>query len=756
MPEFLNPWMLLGLAALAIPIIVHLLNRRRYDVVDWGAMQFLQVSKVTRRRLFLEEILLMLLRMGLLALLVFALAAMRTDYDLLAKLEPRPKHDVVLVFDGSLSMNYAGPGGKTADQAAREWAADYLTRLTPGDAVAVIQAKQQPIAVVPAPSRDLTKYVPDKIRDLSHPSGGCDWPAALAVAAEALSKSERSEKDVIFLTDGQRAGWADGPTLRRWEPLGAKLNGGKNGGPRLWVVNVDPDRPADPPNWSLSPLRVNRPVVPVKREVTFRGDLEVRGDQAYTPPYGLRLEVDGKFVRALKPPAVTAVEKGKAPFSFTHAFADAGSHLVSVVVEPDPPGQSVKDRVPDDNRTDFAVEVTPALPVLIVDGDPDPAAPKRGAFSLRDALAPKRDPAPSVKATVVSIDEFTPALLSGDEDRPRVLILADVAAFSKVQRDAVDQFLADGGGVLAAVGKRADADEFNKQLYRDGKGWLPGRLAGVEGDETKIKEAARPTAVSATHPSVELFRGEPVGGLAAAYFPRWWKLDASRKEDDGVTVALMRSPTAEYPFVVEKTYKAGRILLCAVPLDGSWGTNLPDLPAFVPLAHELVYYLAGARSAEFNLEAGQPIRCRLASDAAATGFTLQPPGGKTKPLVIGPPGDDSYYAAELSRQSRGSLLVYGDTKEPGVYRLTTPDDRVVYYVVQPDPAESDLTACTADDRDKVAALVPVHYENDRDAILDARTAADHKQEWWWWVFLLGLLALLCGEVFMTRRMLRGG
>ena len=66
---FAQPWMLLGLAALVIPIIIHLLNRRRFETIDWGAMQFLQISKVTRRRLFLEELLLMLLRMGLIALL---------------------------------------------------------------------------------------------------------------------------------------------------------------------------------------------------------------------------------------------------------------------------------------------------------------------------------------------------------------------------------------------------------------------------------------------------------------------------------------------------------------------------------------------------------------------------------------------------------------------------------------------------------------------------------------------------------------
>ena len=69
----LNSIMLLGLFALAIPIIIHLLNRRRFDVVDWGAMRFLVMSETTRRRVFIEEMLLMLLRMGLIAVLVLAM-----------------------------------------------------------------------------------------------------------------------------------------------------------------------------------------------------------------------------------------------------------------------------------------------------------------------------------------------------------------------------------------------------------------------------------------------------------------------------------------------------------------------------------------------------------------------------------------------------------------------------------------------------------------------------------------------------------
>src|SRR5881227_1699505 len=115
----LNTWMLVGLVALIIPPLIHLLNRRRFDVVDWGAMQFLQVSETTRRRLLIEELLLMLLRMGLIGILVMALAAPYVDSPALANLG-RGNRDVVLVFDGSYSMGFTESGKRSAHDAAKE------------------------------------------------------------------------------------------------------------------------------------------------------------------------------------------------------------------------------------------------------------------------------------------------------------------------------------------------------------------------------------------------------------------------------------------------------------------------------------------------------------------------------------------------------------------------------------------------------------------------------------------------------------
>jgi hypothetical protein len=650
---------------------------------------------------------------------------------------------------------------RTPHEAAKEWALALLDDLGPDDSVAVLQAKQQVVPIVGELSLDLDR-AREKIRNLPDPAGGADWPAAMKQAHALLATSKKSNRDLIVLGDGQRHGWADPDTLFRWELLANEL-GLKNAEPsgekpRLWVVNVYPDRQVQPPNWSLTPLVGNRPVVPVEREVTFRTDLVLSGASNFTPPHRLRLEVDGKVVRDLPPPRTTKLENGKIPFSFAHRFATPGSHLVSLILQADPPleerprGYVLKDRVPGDNRQDFAVEVVASLPVLLVDGDPSATPPPhRGTDFMRDALAPSRDRTPVVKARVVPFAEFTPALLKA-EPTPRVLILCNLARFSPDQLEAIDQFLANGGGVLVTLGDRPEADFYNESLYHGGEGWLPAGLEGIEGKEEKPGDAAKPDPATLTHPTLDLFRKIAVGGLGEARFPRWWKLATPGKHAPGAVVGSLRSPTASFPFLVERAFKAGRVMLSAVPMDNSWGSNLTDLPAFVPLVHELVYHLAGARSADFNLASGQPIRYRLdTAEVDLSAWKLQPPGGEVLPLS-NKPGEKNTLFAQVVPQEKGALLVHEGARETGVYRLTKPGGDVTYYVVPPDARESDLTPCSEEDRSRVASVVPgLRYENDRGAMIEEMKSENQRQDFWMY-FLLGLIALLCMEVWMTRRM----
>src|SRR5260221_313040 len=124
--------------------------------------------------------------------------------------------------------------------------------------------------------------------------------------------------------------------------------------------------------------------------------------------------------------------------------------------------------------------------------------------------------------------------------------------------------------------------------------WSPERRCRPVGPEEERMKAARPVAASFFHPAVDIFRETPFGGLPDARFPRRWKVSTA-----GATMSTaIAMLTGSEPLLIERPYHNGRVILATVPLDNSWRTNLTDLPAFVPLAHELVYHLAGARSSE--------------------------------------------------------------------------------------------------------------------------------------------------------------
>ena len=177
--------------------------------------------------------------------------------------------------------------GKTPQDAAKEWAAEYVKGLVPGDGVAVLQARQQVLEIVAQPSRDLKGYVPKSILDMPRPGGGCDLPAAVRGGRRPPGQEPRGERDVIVLTDGQRFGWSDADTMRHWEQPGrpARQRRASRGrrplaaAPRLRsstsIRTASPTRPTG----RSTPIRVNVPFVPVGARSPSAPPSMVRGNQ---------------------------------------------------------------------------------------------------------------------------------------------------------------------------------------------------------------------------------------------------------------------------------------------------------------------------------------------------------------------------------------------------------------------------------------------------------------------------------------------
>jgi hypothetical protein len=155
----------------------------------------------------------------------------------------------------------------------------------------------------------------------------------------------------------------------------------------------------------------------------------------------------------------------------------------------------------------------------------------------------------------------------------------------------------------------------------------------------------------------------------------------------------------------------------------------------VRLCHETLYYLAGSRFADVNLEAGQEIYFRPGDGEPPGGVTLRSPTGEQQRFDVA-----------------AWPFVFGDTRETGVYKLSTDSGKAQYYVVQPDYRESNLTGCSEDDHQAVASLFSESgflYENDRARILQAIRLNNNDPELWW-LFLLLLIGLLTVETAFTR------
>lgn len=734
---FLNLAMLAGLAGLALPILAHLLSKRKFDVVHWGAMQFLELGRRTRRRIRLEELLLLLLRLGVILAIVLAFARPWARGGLFASLAAGPSRDVVYILDGSYSMGWEGRH-VTPHAAAIQWVHESLERLRGGDTVGVLDARDQVRPVVDPPTSDLD-LVRAQLARLPGPAGTSRLAPAIRQAVQMLSTGTNLRRDVVVLTDGQSLPWTLADQAA-WTRLDAVLKDAALR-PTLWMVHLGSPGEVERVNFSVDRLELSRELtVP---EFTVRVQTKVRQSGGAATRRKVYFEINGQRLED-KTLSVNLPPNGEAAVQFEHQFPTVGSYLVSVSLD--------ADHLPGDNRSDAAVLIEEGLPVLLVDGDPQADPVRSETFFARSALTPQGVSSPWVKARVVSAAAFQPQDLQG----PAVVFLCNVPQLTPQQTEALQTFVAGGGGLVLAPGDRTDAAAWNL-LHAGGEGLLPAAFDVVATEE---EAQTRPVVVaneSLLLPWMTMFRDDaPDGGFefTRVRFSRWWRLTlpaaappdpAAPPGPEGprsITHVAARLNTGD-PWMVVRSYDRGNVVQLAGPVDDAWST-LPGRRALAPLLHELVFFLAGHRRGR-NVESGAPLLLDIPRGDRADQYLFVSPTGERLPAA--PAGDELHPAIRL-----------GDTSLPGVYRVEKPDDpawKEQLFVVNFDRSESDLTPLTDAELEKLT-------EGDRFRVVESvrrmaeLEAADAPRAELWAALLCFVLGLLVFEIFLTRRLVQRG
>lgn len=539
---FLAPLFFVGLAALAVPVLIHLIQREKKQIQHFPSLMFIRrvpYKSVQRRRI--HNWLLLCVRLAALLLIVLAFARPFFPTANAAAVPGTGARELVVMLDQSYSMAY-GDRWDRARQAAR----DALNQLGPSDRGSVVLfSSNAEIAVRSTSEKNrLIGAVPDRA-----PSPGATrYAPALKVAGSILAESQLPRKEAVLISDFQRGGWRGEEGSRL--PLGTTLTPVEVGG----EVNQ--------PNVAVTTVSMARSAFQNQERVTVTAAVVNRASQ---PVSGgtLALEVDGRAVQSER---LDVPANGSSSITF-QPLTVTGRNMRGTV-------RVGNDALPADNAFHFVL--SPAVPVRVI-----VVSSTTGAnLYLSRALAV--GDAPKFEVDLRQADNISDT----DLQRAAVVLLNDVQVPAALGR-RLARFVTEGGGLFVATGARA--------TWPSDVDLLPATLGGPS---DRTRDAARVGALEFGHPVFEVFRAPRSGDFSSARFYGYRTVTAAKD------VQVLARFDAGAPAVLERRTGNGRVLLWASTLDLSW-TDLPIKAVFLPFVHRSMVHLANYREPAPWLHVGQ-------------------------------------------------------------------------------------------------------------------------------------------------------
>ncbi len=659
--------LLWGLLLAAIPIIIHLLFRRRFRKIEWAPMKYLKLSiQRNRRRFRLEQLLLLALR-TLLILLLFFLAARPVMHGrgLAGLLGARSRASHVIVIDDSLSMGHSA-AGESALARAQRLANEYLAAQGSMDraSLLVVSRPKLPLA------SDVEINGPGDLREqlaaIPPTAVYGSWQAALTGIRDAAAAMTYPARDVAVFTDLRRAGWD--------ESLTDSANALSAAGLKLRIFDVGSSEINNSSVAALAPqTRLALAGTPIAWEVEVRNQSTANLEGA-----DVTWIVDGMpDVRKLP-----SIEPGQiARLSYTTTFRNAGTHQVAIRLEPDALGG-------DDER--FAtVRVADRLRVLLVDGEPstEPLAGELDFAALSLSLG--ADDVDSLHLDLITDSEWLPGATANYD----LIVLGNVGTLTPEQALALRSQIADGAGLLIFVGDQLDPANYNQLLFEKAPAFLPLPL------ETPVDEEISGLVLEDASDS-------PLDALAALTpavrerirVRRYFQTGAPAGEEKLVRILARWNNAAGAPAVIERSFGSGKVLLWTVTADKQW-SDWPTEPSYVLAVREAAMAIARTSLAAPSLTAGQPLRWPLAPGIKVTEATAEVPH-VTQPVALTVEASDDADAGtpnatgEAAQAESTTVLALDDTRSAGMYKLawqTQPSaPGAAQIAVSPDVRESDL------------------------------------------------------------------
>jgi hypothetical protein len=594
--SFLTPWFLSGFAALAVPIIIHLWQRKRVIQVPFSTLRFLKiVAARTSRSAKIENLLLLLLRCLIFALIILAAArpVVSTEARMFGGNVPRT---IALVIDHSLSMSYKS-GEETRLERAKRQAQTVIDDLKPGDEVAVIAVADQPRLLIAEPTVD-HGVARQTIEGIQPTQARTDLGIGLREARKAVATALRGTKQIFLFTDNQDSGWQfDRAAVfdETWKRTGAKL------------VVVTPDD-LSAANAAVTKVRFDAPFA--ASGSMARGTATVDNHSAAPLRDLLEIKLASDRV-AQKPVEAAASSAAEIPFEFqTPTILGRWAESIAALAG---------DNLPSDDRYYFVLPVYQMPRVLIVEEGIGPERARSG-FYLRMAMTAGAAGAPIKTVAPTELDELPIEPFSA-------VFLAGLANISDRSAVRLDRYLESGGTVVLFPSNEMDLAAVARLEFLPAK---PEKIVELPIGRLPAR------AIEPQHP---LFTNSWDANTPFPALPQRkmaeWKLNANGR--------VLLTLGDNLPFIIYGDRGTGRVLIVNASPDRAWG-DFPLTPAFLPLIQQIGRLSMARTGREGNIFVGDavPAPLSLPRDQA---LSIKNPKGDVAPV---PPGAALLERAELA------------------------------------------------------------------------------------------------------------
>ena len=569
---FLVPAFLAGLAAIVVPIVLHLRHRDKDTPHRFPSLMFVERLPIrTAQRRRITDWPLLLLRALAIAVLVLAFAR---------PLWSRPgaisstKGDrtVIVLLDRSMSMGHTGVWPRALDEARRA-----ISGLTPTDRVALVLFDDE--AEIAQPLTNDKNLALAALANAKTGTAGTRYAAGLRAARQIATDARTGSApiDVVLVTDMQRGGLAglaglEIPTTMRVRTAALSPATAPRGNASVAVTEARPIANAGRERLAVTAHVTSRSTGP-GRPMTAMLRLNGR-------PSGTRV--------------VTVNAAGDTKIAFEPVAIPVGLVRGEVTID--------ADSLAADDTARFTLTSNDEVRVLLVAPDD---AERDETLYIERALAVGR--APSVR-----LQRVRPSAIDADELQDVALVLLwDSPLPGGRSLDALRAWTARGGGLVQVAGRRLGRRASSGTL-------LPASVSSVA-DRTDDRGGSLGD-VRIDHPLLAPFRETPAA-LVAPRFLRHARLDPA---NGGEIVARFDDGSAA---IVERTEGSGRVIELGMPLDARAG-DFPLQPAYVPFVRRLVLYATGRAATPLARATGESW---LLPAAARVPVVLTPDGSIVRP-----------------------------------------------------------------------------------------------------------------------------